>query len=66
VQGAHAANPAHERVVDHLRECHGDRGIERIAAPGKNRRANIGGTRLWANDNAFYGDIFLSCIMKVE
>ena len=54
VQRAHAANAAHERIVDHLRKCRCDGGIKGIAAPGKNRSANIGGARLRTNDDALH------------
>ena len=55
MQRAHAADAAHERIVHHLREGSGDRGVEGVAALRQDGRTDIRGTGLRADDDAFHG-----------
>ena len=55
MERAHAADAAHERIVHHLREGGGDRGVEGVAALREDGRTDIRGTGLRADDDAFHG-----------
>ena len=52
---SHTAKPTHEGVNYHLCKSCRDGGIKSIPARGQNFRTNIGGARLWADDDTFHG-----------
>ena len=54
VQGPHAAQAAHKRVIDHLRESRCQRSIKSVTAALKNLCPHLGSTRLRTHDNTFH------------